>query len=91
MTKVYMIAMAKNRLIKVGFTRNLKKRMKDYRTTNPTAELIGVLDGTMKDERQFQNELEDLGFKRIEGTEFFEVPKRISMKKMRETGFLIFA
>jgi hypothetical protein len=91
MSKLYMLIMKENRLLKVGFTRNLNKRIKDYQTTNPIAEFIGIVNGTIQDEREYHDELEELGFTRIEGTEFFEIPKNISTRQIMKKGFLIFS
>lgn len=58
---------------KIGFTTNIKERMKSYKTTNPHAVLLGVAEGTEEDELQYHLKLKEYNHY----TEWFELPENI--------------
>lgn len=58
---------------KIGFTTNIKERMKSYKTTNPHAILLGVTEGTEEDELQYHLKLKEYNHY----TEWFELPENI--------------
>lgn len=60
---------------KIGYSseKNIKKRMEHYATENPYVELLGVKEGTTKDESEYHR-----SFSQYEGTgEWYKVPESI--------------
>lgn len=43
--------------IKVGFTTNIRNRMKAYNTCNPDYELLDLVEGTEQDESDFHMDI----------------------------------
>jgi len=39
-----------NNFTKIGYTKNLNNRISKYLTDNPTFEILGIKEGTLKDE-----------------------------------------
>ena len=79
------------RTVKVGFTNNIARRMREYASHSTTIKLIGMTEGTLETEKSFQAQLESMGFVRVnEFSEFFTIPRMYSKKWVRENGFGIF-
>lgn len=90
---LYLIIIEHSRLIKVGYSSNLKERLKDY--NGLPVRLLDAMDGTKADEKNYHFFLEYLGCERIENlnnneTEWFLIPKGVKTKFFYENGFQAF-
>ena len=65
---VYFIATADRRYVKIGYTTNMTRRLRDVQVGNPEPlELLGTLDGTKDDEKRLHHDWRRL---RVEGEWF---------------------
>ena len=87
---VYMVIDRDRKAVKIGFTENLERRMREYRTHNPFADFVDVLSGDEELECELQERMIDMGFTSIKGTEWMRIPKGISRKYVSKMGFKIF-
>lgn len=51
-----------NTLLKIGYTKNIDKRLKAYKTHNPLIELVDVKEGSIFDESCLHNQLKEYLF-----------------------------
>ena len=51
-----------NTLLKIGYTKNIDKRLKTYKTHNPLIELVDVKEGSIFDESCLHNQLKEYLF-----------------------------
>lgn len=58
---------------KIGYTSNLKSRMSSYKSMNPHVVLLGIKEGTQKDESQYHTLYQQYQYY----TEWFEFPEDI--------------
>lgn len=74
---------------KVGYTnRDIKERLKQYRTHNPYVKLIGTIDGTEEEEKEFHRKMENFDlFFQVGRTEWFEALDRTLIKGIENGGF----
>ena len=99
----YMIAMTGTRLVKVGYTNNIRRRMKEYAAHNPLVVLVDIINGTEKTEKDFHGRMEDMGFVPakvhwtltlvgfVKKTEWYIMPEGMDKKDLLAKGFKIFA
>ena len=64
---IYVIKSGKN--TKIGYTKNIDKRIKSFKTHNPNFQLISIYDGGRELEKDLHKGLSPF---RIKGTEWFE-------------------
>lgn len=62
-----------NNFTKIGYTKNLNNRISKYLTDNPTFEILGIKEGTLKDEQYYHERFNDY----IIRTEWMELPDDI--------------
>lgn len=87
---VYLLIAKHKMVVKVGFTKDIARREREYNTHDSDFELIDILEGTRADERDFHERMvEDLGFERIGRSEKMVI-KGMTKKRIRELGFKIF-
>ena len=77
-----------NYMVKVGMSRNLQKRINDYKSHNPLAIVICSCAGTEREEKYCHNMLSQV-YQRIKGTEWFLVDEKFYYDCM-SFGFRIF-
>ena len=51
-----------NTLLKIGYTKNIDKRLKTYKTHNPLIELVDIKEGSIFDESCLHNQLKEYLF-----------------------------
>lgn len=96
MTKgyIYMVTEIGRRTVKVGFTRDLEKRKKYYRTHSTSAFFFDVKEGTTQDEHYCHLYLEAMGFEKVfpneAQSEWYKIPKGIKKKDLLAQGFTFF-
>ena len=69
-----------NTLLKIGYTENINKRLKAYKTHNPLIELIDIKEGSIIDELNLHNKLKEYLFNNskewfIENEEIYNIWK----------------
>lgn len=91
---VYMVTESGKRTVKIGFTKNIEQRKKFYRTHSTCAVFIDTKEGTAKDEKRYQKELEKMGFEKFfpleKNSEWFKIPKGIKKAEIMHAGFDLF-
>ena len=90
---LYLITIENSRLIKVGYTKNLQKRLKAY--NGLPVRLLDVIEGNQADEKMFHFFLEYLGCETTVNynnneTEWKIIPKGVKTKLFYENGFQAF-
>lgn len=75
-------------LIKIGMSRDVDKRMSNYRCDNPSALLISTTAGVEREESYYHHQLYRLGMKKY-GGEWFEVSEEFFTQCLK-TGFNTF-
>lgn len=90
---LYLITLEDSRLIKVGYTDNLKNRLKDY--NGSPVRLLDVIEGSQKDEKAYHFFLEYLGFETKVNyygnkIEWSVIPKGVRTQLFYENGFQAF-
>lgn len=89
---VYMVTEKHERVLKIGYTSDLARRMCSYRTHSTSFLLIDAIPGTKKDESNFQKKLLDMGFTRYyddDSSEWFVLPDDMPKAEVYK-GFKIF-
>ena len=66
-------------LVKVGIAKDVERRMAQYKTHNPLAKLMQVATPLDCSDAVAENHchayFEDMGYKNVKGTEWYQVPK----------------
>lgn len=65
---------------KIGYTSNLKSRMSSYKSMNPHVVLLGIKEGTQKDESQYHALYQQYQYY----TEWFEFPEDVVQLLLKE-------
>lgn len=98
----YMITMTGTRLVKIGCTNNIKRRMREYAEHNPLVVLNDVIVGNKKTEADYHERLEDMGFTPVKlhwtltivglvrRSEWYEMPEGMKKADLIAKGFKIF-
>jgi hypothetical protein len=78
-----------NTLLKIGYTKNIDKRLKTYKTHNPLIELIDIKEGSIFDESCLHNQLKEYLFDNskewfIENDEIYNIWKSYNRKVLSE-------
>ena len=76
-----------NTLLKIGYTKNIDKRLKTYKTHNPLIELVDVKEGGIIDESFLHNKLKEYLFDDskewfIEDNEIYNIWNNYDSKKL---------
>ena len=71
-------------LVKVGLSRDVSKRRRQYRTHNPLAIMRSECAGTEQREAQCHSKLIEWGAKRVNGTEWFYVSEELFKQIYKE-------
>ena len=78
-----------NTLLKIGYTKNIDKRLKTYKTHNPLIELVDVKEGNTIDESFLHNKLKDYLFDNskewfIEDEKIYNIWKEYNCKNLTQ-------
>ena len=87
---IYMVGMDVFSDVKIGFTDDITRRMREYRTHNPHIVLIDMLEGNETLEHELHARMEEMGFI-SDGTEWIIPPHTITRKAIHKAGFKIFS